>query len=729
MDSATALRLDSRKGNEHYNATFANNVSTTAKQYIESGLRVLNFYLTDFDAATDIVDMLQPVDGPNAFAKLDRNSALCWRHPAAFTQMHVMTTFLAQILFGGEQARSVEAQGEDDAKKADDVNALLAWNDAKIKIYLQGWLWIWNAVVYNRGVWYETHDQDVAVTRIPVEEDDISKPMVTMKGEDGKLIRGQDGKPKKFYQKRQRMRNKRVRSGFYNRLDLVSPYDFICDPAMPMTRFQEGRYAGHRVMIPWHELKRRSELEPSDDEYVLPHVVLKVKNAGVNAVTPSPLGATVGVNTSQTYYNRTVRGGGTTQGGIGGSGIGAGAGVDGVNKDDGGTVECFVLYIRAKPKTLRMNDDEEFEVIQLLTTSAGDVLSLNVQPNTHDEFPYSPAETCPSGQRQFTPGWGLKCKSVQDHIDDLNRTHTDAQKRMGNILLVDGTKCDVSNLLTPDKNGLMILRTETGRSATAEECVTQIPVKDTTENYPEEMEGWIKTMEDMTGANSYTQGQTEDPSQTLGQFDATKQMATGRISSIARLLSEQALCPQTRRFVMNFQQFGSDEQKIRIMGAGREYDPENPPSKFKVIKKTDIQGQYDVIPHDGSLPGADSKVVAAAARTIEAYAGNPALAQVFDVKIPGSIDPVKVARDLFKKSGLPIEKYAVSREEAEKNTRNAMQAAGLTGGAAVDPNAGASPPPAPLPPMIPTANGGIPSASELPASPSASPSRLNGLTT
>jgi hypothetical protein len=680
--------------------------------------------------------MLQPVENATEFAALDRNSALCMRHPAAFTQMHVMTTFLAQILFGGEQARSVEAQGEDDADKADDINDLLAWNDAKIKIYLNGWLWLWNAVVFNRGIWFERAEQDVKVSREPVEEDDISKPKVPLMRKDGKGMVMRQGQPVMVYQTRQRMRNKRVRTGFYNHVDLVSAYDFICDPGLPLcTRFQELRYAGHRVWIPWLELKRRSELEPTDDDYVLPATVLKIKSTGSNAVTPSPIGGAVGINTSRTYYERTLRGGGTTSGGIGGNGVGLGAGADGVNKDDGGIIECFVLFIRAKPKTLLMYEDDEFEVIKLLVTSAGDILSLITQPNTHDEFPYAPAEARPNGNRQFSPGWGLACAPVQNRIDHLNRVHSQAQDRMGNILLVDGTKCDFSNLLTPDKNGLMIMRTTEGKGVPMDEVVGQIPLKDTTAGYNDEMAMWEKTMEDMTGANSYVQGQTDDPSQTLGQFDATKQMSTGRISSIARILSEQALCPQTLRFVKNFQQFMSDEQMIRVMGKGQDYDPENPRPKYKAIKRAEIQGQYDVVAHDGSLPGADSKIVAAAARTIEAYAGNPALAPAFDVKVPGSIDPIKVFRDLLKKSGLPVDKYAVSKEEATKNTQDAIAAqqqanAATAGGApAGDPNQGASPPPAPLPPMIPTPNGGLPSASELPTTPSAAPAQLNGLTT
>jgi hypothetical protein len=406
--------------------------------------------------------------------------------------------------------------------------------------------------------------------------------------------------------------------------------------------------------------------------------------------------------------------------------------VDGVNKDDGGTIECFVLFIRAKPKTLRMYDDEEFEIIKILTTSTGDVLSVQSQPNKHDQFPYAFAEGCPNSVRQYSPGWGLKVKPCQDRIDDLNVTHTTAMKRMGNILIVDETKCDVKNLLAPDKNGLMILRKAEGKGVPVEELVAQIPLKDTTASYNDEADRWERKMEDMTGANNYVQGQTEGgQDQTLGQFDATRRMSTGRITSIARLLAEQGIMPQTMRWVSNFQQFLQDEQTVRIMGKDDDFDPEKPGQKWKTIKQVAIQGQFDISPADPSLPGADAKIVAAAARTIEAYAGNPALAPAFDVKVPGSIDPVLVLRYMLKKSGLPIERFAVSQEEAQKNTQNAINSQQIQG-AAPSPT-GAPPAPAqpantpPLPPALPD-EANLPQAGILPANPPATPPQLNGQT-
>lgn len=727
MDPNTALRLQrpSKDGdNPFYDAEFAKKISQTATDYINAGLAALNYFTPDFDAATDIVDMHQPVEGgPDAFQKLDRNSALNFRHPLGFTEMVTLTTFVAQILFGGEQARSVKPQGPDDEEAAKSINALLAWNDAKLGIYLQGWLWCWAAIVYNRGVWYESPGQDVTTEKEQVEEDDFTKPKVPVINRNG-TTRMRNGEPVLEYQKRTRWRTKRTYSGFHNRVDLVSPYDFISDPTLPPTRFQEGRFAGHRVVIPWIELKRRSELDPSHDDYVLPHVVEKIKNQKGQATTP--IGASNGgVNTSRTYYERTARM--AQAAGVAGA-AGLVPGADSVNKDDGGNVECFSLIIRAAPKTVHLYDDEELELIQILTVNNTDVLSVNVRNNNHDEFPYAVGEGRPNAHRQFSPGWALAVKPVQDRVDDLNRTHSQAQKRMGNILVVDNTKCNTANLLSPDKNGLLIERTQEGKGAPKEDLVFQIPVTDTTASYVDEMVGWVKTAENTTGAHAQVQGQTEDPSQTATQFSGVQEMAAGRISSVARLLSEQAITKQTRRFYKNFAQFMPDEQIVEALGKGAEINPDQPVEKFTVIQREMIQGEYTVVPHDGSLPGAEAKEVAAASRAIEA-AQNPMFASAFDVTLPGALDPVKILRSILDKSGLNVQEFSVTREQAQQNlmARNLSQGMPTPGMAPPPANVVNMPPTEPVP-TVETGAGPITSASQLPPLPGATPPRPNPVT-
>jgi hypothetical protein len=716
VDPIIAKRMDDSKGNQFYDSELYLKIGNIARQYVDAGLAALNYAVADFDAATDLVEMAMPIIDAANYAKMDRNHALNFRHPATFTQMITMVTFITEILFGGEVARSVEPQDPNHDQAAEAINGLLAWNDAKIGIYKQGWDWVWNAVVYNRGVWYESCAQDIQVFKEEIEEDDVTQPKEHAKNAKGEL-RYRKGNPVMAHPKRKRIRTKRLYTGFYNKLDIVSPYDFISDPALPLQRFQEGNFAGHRVMIKWKELKRRSELDPSEDGYVLPEVVKRIKTQKGLTSMPAALGGQLPQNTSRAYYDRQIRGANAT--GVGGIGSGLVAGTDAVNKDDGGTVECWAVTIRAKPKDLGLYpDDEEAELISLLLTNTADTLSVNVRPNQHDQFPYAPAEARPNSMRQFMPGWALACKPCQDRMDDLNTTHSQAQKRMGNILLIDPTKCDVANLLSPDKNGLLIMRTAEGRGATAEECVKQIPLLDTTAKYPEEMGLWNETMKSLTGAENPIQGKSEDPSQTATQFDGVQQMAMGRISAVARLLSEQALSGdtgQTKRFVENFKQFMPDSMMIRILGKGSEFDPDNPQDKFRIVKKADIQHDYDVVPHDGSLPGADAKVVAAATRAIEAWSSNPNLAIAFDNTVPGSMDPIRIFRDLMKKSGLPVEKFSVTRQQAQQNLQQKQLAAGM-GVQPVQPvgqqQVGAPPP---------VDASGIPSASQLPPIPSASP--------
>ena len=717
MDPVIAARLNSDgKNSPFFDSNLASKVATVSRQYVENGLGALNYATIDFDAATDLVDMAQPIYDPQNFSKVDRAAAINFRHPLTFTEMTTLATFVAQILFGGEQARSVEAQKPEDEAASDDINELLAWNDRKIAIYLQGWLWTWAAVVYNRGVWYETTSQDVGIEMEEVLEDDITKEKVQVYNKDGSL-RMRKGEPVLAYPKYTRFRSKPKYSGFHNHLDLVSPYDFICDPSLSVTRFQEGRYAGHRVMIPWIELVRRSQLDPSDDAYVVPSVVRKLKTQKGQTTTPTVLGGVQGPNTTRTWWERTLRG--ANAAGFGGVGTGLVPGSDAVNKDDGGTIECWNLTIRAKPSMLDLYpEDENTELIQMLTTSQGDVLSLNIRPNKHNQFPYAVGEARPNAHRQLTPGWALAIKPIQDRVDDLNLTHSTAQKRMGNIMVADATKIDLSNLLDRDKNGLVALVTDKGRGTPLAEMITQIPLKDVTAGYNDEMAMWIKTAENTTGAHASIQGQTQDPSQTATQFDGVQEMATGRISSIARCLSQQAIEPQTRRFVENFQQFCPDEMMIRVVGKGSDFDPDNPPEKYKLIKQADIQAGFDVVSHDGAMPGSDAKTVAAASRAIEAWSANPNLAQAFDTTIPGALDPIRIFRDLLKKTGLPVEKFSVTSEQAQKNAISKLQSQGIMqpGAAPIQPVG--SPSVATPPPVDAT---GMPSATQLPPTPSAEP--------
>lgn len=710
MDLLVARRLDANS--QSFDSELYNNLAKLGRDYVRAGVSALDYYLPLFDVSNDLLHCLASIN-PKTVEKVDRGDPQNFIHPMAATELWTLATFVSQILFGGETARRVEPRNPDDEKKADIINELLAWNDAQQPTYTQGFQWTLDSIVQNRGVMYDRWKDIMEVTLEPVEyELPWEKPMDPETGrpakdpETGKPYR----KPKGYEpEKAVRFRKKRKKVGGFVKLDLISPWDFICDPKFPGIRFQEGRFAGHRVVTTWSELKRRSELPPDDYEYVLPEVVKKLKNAKGKRSAMVP--AASAVNMSRSNYDRTRRM----------QSVSTVTGTDSINKDDGGVVECFCIQMRAKPSTYKIFEDEEEEIIEILIANETDLLSVNILTTKHDEYAYCVGEARPSAHNQFSPSWGLIIKGPSDYLNYLQNRHKESLARTsGNIFVGIPEFIDFEAFTDPTKDGLMIPLTQAGVESgkTLDQIIKQIPIVDTTARFYEEMDYWQKTAEQASGAHAQVQGATEDPSQTATQYSGTQQMSEGRITTIARLLSETALVPQTGRIVSNLQQFLDPVTMIRVTGERDDFDPDKPQEKFMTVirDKTlledgtgidaegqpierdplldtdipDIQGYFDVTPHDGSLPGTDAKKVAALSRVIDVAATNPQLAAlIFEDTIPGNISLRRTYYKLIKSTGFPIEGLAITREEAMKNLQQKMLATGM--GPGMPPPSGPTP--------------------------------------
>lgn len=707
MDSILAKRLDCE--GDFYDDKLSKKLVQVATQFIQFGVAALNYHQDDFDAANDLMEAYAPCTLAEYTART-RMSPRNFIFPMTCTQMTTLATFISQILYGAPTGKRVEARTDGDESAAKAMNQLLIWNDNQQDSYRMVYLWILDSLVFNRGVQYERWKDIYTVDVEPVYEEDITgtpEPVMKKDGSGPRLK--SNGEPLFKYPKAERFRKRRLKTAGYVHIDLVAPADFICDPTLPLGRMQEGRFAGHRVMIPWYQLEERSRLDPTDYNYVLPESVKKLKgkntSAGVSAMMPR--GKDSKEPGSRSYYDRTGKQA-PQAGMIGASGT--------VNKEDGGIIECFALIIKAKPKTYGIYDDDETELIEILIAGT-ELLSVNVLPNKHDEYPYCVGEARPNAHQQFRKSWALMVKPIQHRMDNLHNRHAEAQRRQGNVYLADGTKCDLPKFLDPDKDGLIIERKESGEGVPSEQIITQIPQTDTTAKFVEEVQWWESVGEKTTGAHAQMQGETEDPSQTLGQFETVTKMGTGRISTLARLLSSGALMPQVRRIAMNFQQFAPDEMIIRITGEDEEYDPDIEPANSITIRKKDIQCEFDYVPSDGALPGTDARKVAALSRMLEASA-NPAFAEYFNDTIPGNIDAKSILFEIAKAGGMPVNNFIIRRAKARKNLAEKQMAAGM----------GMQPPPqptgdpgAPPPPPPETTMTGIPSAAQLPPTPSAEP--------
>jgi hypothetical protein len=650
MDRLVARRLDTDKD-------YRSRLVKLAKDYLKIGRDALAYWSSDFDLAYDLLSCYSPLSKKDMEA-LERGHPKRFVLPMTATQITTMSTYVAQVLFGQETPWKVEGRRPEDEVPGEFVNQLLRWNAEQQPTYLLGYLWCQDALAVNRGIFYNSW--------APIMRPELIQVPVA----DPTDIDEATGQPRTYL--RPTRRNKVI--GSYNRLELVSPYDFVCDPALPLWRQQEMRFNGHRSIIPVTELRRRSKLPVDHPAYVMPtaveDLVAKAKKGvaqndpgipSLPGVQPNP----AEIRMSRTAYERTraLQPTGQVQ----------------ADKNDTGNVECWELWVRLVPSDNHIYDDEvhgagtgaggalsgplaatettdEPVIFQLLIAGGDVLLSINESTYAHGMYPYSVGEGRPSAHFQFSPGWVQILKGLQDYVDWLKNRHQEALSRtLGNIFLYDPAMVDVTDFMDPDKEGLMIALKPEANGKKLDEVFKQIPIKDLTENFLEEAMEFVKFSESVTAAGSGMQGvipNGADPSAT--QFAGTQQMGAGRMTSIARLLSSQALVPQAKQFVSNFQQFMDQPQAIRF----KPTDPTAVPAELAdaasvTVSKDTIAGEYEFVAHDGTLPGTDGRKVAAIVRLLEAAQGFP---DAFTPQ-PGNINPRKLLLVGAKASGLNVENF------------------------------------------------------------------------
>lgn len=679
MDAILARRLEA-------DSDFQKKIAKLVKDYVNLGVTSLNYWIDEFDAAHDILMCYSPMSKAD-LENLERNHPRRFILPMTTTHIMTMTTFIAQALFGDSSPHKVEGRGPQDEVPAEHMNQLLSWNAEQQPTYFLGYLWIQDILTYNRGIFYNSWS--------PLYQSKVAEVEVS----DEMEIDPDTQEPKKYL----RIQRTRTPAGGYNRAYLVSPYDFFCDPALPLWRFQEGRFAGHRTIVSWQELKRRSELPIDHPAYVLPSAVKalsdKKKNKQKTMATPvgKPPSGSYSRPLSRTAFERNRSTPPNVQ--------------QNANAEDPGMIEIYESWIRLVPEDNELYEGSEPVVFQALLANGDVVLSMNESTYEHDMYPYAVAEGRPSGYYQFSPSMVITLKSLQDYVDYLKNRHQEALMRtVGNIFIARADKVNLTDFLNPEKEGMIIPVLPEAAGDKLDDIIKQVQINDVTKDFVNEMKGFISFSETVSGANQQMQGQVQGGDTTATEFSGTQQMSAGRLSAIARLISVEGLIPQTKQFVANFQQFLSDPMVIRFRHS-LDVNPQFRGIQALTITRDIIQGDFDFIAHDGTLPGTDARKVAAMSRALEAAAEFPD----FFTPAPGNLDARSMLLALLKAAGVNVENFQFTAQSL--GTAPTIPSPGVAGTPL-----GAAPPP--IGPAPPSPGPGQPQLSDVLNVPPASPPQI-----
>lgn len=653
MDPVLARRLEADK-------EFSGKITKLVKDYATHGFNAVANWSGEFDVAMDMINCYAPMTSKD-FSALEKGHPKRFVLPMTATQITTMTTFVAQMLFGSDQPHKVEGRGPEDEMAAEHLNTLLKWNAEQQPMYLTGYLWVQDALTFNRGVMYNSWKP-------------IIRPGVEMVQRDDPGETDETGQPVKYWTTR--VRNTVV--GGYAAAELVNPYDWCCDPGVPLIKMQQARFCGHKFRLPVVELMRRSKLDITDPDYVMPSAV-KILEEKKSTPNPSQTPLLTGVGgtgkgstdstMSRTAYERQQ--------------TSSPLQMDSGSKEDKGLANCIELWVRLVPKDYDIHEGDEPVIWQFIVCD-NVVLAANESTYAHGMYPYSVGEGRPSGHYQFSPSWVMMLYGLQKHVDYLKNRHQEAlQRTTGNIFVADPSKVDMEEFLDPDKEGQFIPLKPAASGARINDIIQQIPIKDLTEGFQDEMQSFVRYADTVTGANNFMQGSAAEAAGSATEFAGAQQMAAGRLSNTARLLSVQGLVPQTRQFVTMQQQFMEAPQRLRYSP-----DPVSSPvqmlqQSFVEVSPDTIQGEFDFIAHDGTLPGTDSKKVAAITRLLESAVAFP---QVF-APAPGNLDPRQLIFAGAKASGVDPERFKYT----DQTIANGIQG-GVSAQTGVVPNVGGVPP-------------------------------------
>lgn len=589
-----------------------------------------------------------------AWASLSKkdNEALSKGHPARMvipltaTHCETYSTFMAQTFTANGGPFRVEGRQGTDAKRADQMNYVLGWNNEQqqVDVFTTIKIWAQDSFLYNKGVIYDSVDTKFQLVQENVtvetgEHDEAGNPITE-----------------------ERTQIVRKKIGTYCKFENISFYDFFHDTAYPIHMLQKGRFAGHSLLIHYNDLKRMADLDVDDPSYVMPEALdrleEKTKGGGANSM------GNLAMPTSNSGSGRNRN---STQSPTEAERLSAKTNVRKAGDKDKGFMQCQLLWANIVPADYEISEDDYPKVWQFLVCN-NVVLSMNESTYLHGNYPY--AVGCPRPDLVTTnaPSWASILRPIQGYIDYLNNRHREAVGRAGLLMIVDPEGVDVEDFNDPNKESKFLFK-KPGTDMNS--VFKEITVPDVTANFQNEIKQFQSLAENTTGATQALQGQTQDASSAT-QFAATQQMATGRMSSQAKLLSGQGLMPLCRRLVNNFQTFFDQTLVQNVV----ESQFENGNGETIKITNDTIQGNYDYIVHDGTMPPSDAKTVAGLSKCLEMAAALPQIATV----AVGGINLVEVAKQMLALSGVKLSSITYKSNDPEiiAQTQTQAQAPQLT---------------------------------------------------
>lgn len=356
-----------------------------------------------------------------------------------------------------------------------------------------------------------------------------------------------------------------------NRVFNVSPYDFLPDPRVPVSRFHDGEFCILICRLGWDKI-----LERQRDGYFIN--VDKIKDH-ISVDRNSTMGAT---NLRRPDFGKTL--------------------IDdyGSEKHPAGAV-FYECYIRLIPSEWGLGNSNYMQMWCItITEDKGLVVGASPLGYIHCKFPVDVIEPEVEGYGVYNRGIPEIMEGVQNTMDWLINTHFfNVRAALNNQFIVDPSKLVVKDVANSGKPGFIWRLRPEAYGADIGKMFMQIPVTDVTRTHLTDMQTMLGVGERTLGINDQIMGVLSGTNRkTATEVRTSTGFGVNRQKTICEYMSAGGFSMHARKVLQNTQQFYNYQTKLRIVGdlavaAG---------TNFINVTPEDIAGFYGVIPVDGTLP-------------------------------------------------------------------------------------------------------------------------------
>jgi len=352
-----------------------------------------------------------------------------------------------------------------------------------------------------------------------------------------------------------------------NKVYNVRPQDFFPDPRVPLNRLQDGEFCARYVEVSWNTIRKREAAGRYFNVEHLSRIWSQTDRDKGSSQIQLPEGAE-----QQALSPPRLMGG---------------------KKKNQPFVALHEIYVELSPREWGLGESTRPE--KWVFTFAENEVIIGAQPMGlyHDKFPFFIQEYEPQGYSLFSRSMMEVMQPLQSTLTWLINSHLhNVRKVLNDQLVVDPSRVVMKDLLDPNAGRLIRLRPEF-YGTDPSQAVHQLQVVDITRTHLRDADVMTDLIQRVTGVTDNIMGLVNQGGRkTATEVRTSSTFGINRLKTNAEYMAAMGWAPLASVMLQNTQQFWDSEQQFRVAGA----------EEFVNVTPESIQGFYDYVPIDGTLP-------------------------------------------------------------------------------------------------------------------------------